>query len=133
MYNSEKIDKATKQIITGYIRKYKEYKQWYNKERDKLLFRKSLDNSIDIDVLEKEQKTRITKALENARANIGSRLEMMPEQAENLRLAIWISCMQPKRNTYEKLYARYLFPVSRRDFFRHKNAFFLNVKKELNL
>ena len=149
MYNKNKVDKATRQIITGYMRKYEYYRKWRNDERDRINYLRASnlerragsskigdptgESAARLEEIDNNYRSVIVKVLERAREEIGAGLEMMEDQKRAFRLSVWLSCMEPKKYTYEKLYARYLFPVSRTDFFRHKNQFFSAVKKYLDL
>ena len=149
MYNKDKIDKATRQIITGYLRNYEAYKRWRNEKIEKLTFLKAHNIEMvaskyeysditgelaaKLEEIEINHKSKVVKAIEKARNEIGASVEMLQEQRETFRLSVWLSCIEPKKYTYEKLYARFLFPVSRMDFFRHKNRFLNNIKKYIEL
>lgn len=107
MYNADKVDGATRQIITGYMRLLKHYRS--------------------------DKKTRVEEELRKAVKETLEGLDMPENQLEALQLAIWLSCTEPKKHTFEKLCARYQIPVSRREFFRYKNRFYNNAAKSLGL
>lgn len=107
MYNAEKVDGATRQIITGYMRLLKHRKDG--------------------------KKTKAGEKLGNAIKETLEGLDMPEDQVEALRVSLWLSCTEPKKHTFEKLCARYQIPVSRREFFRYKNRFYNNAKKYLGL
>ena len=145
-YNKQAVDKATRQIITGYMRKYDEWRRWCETERERARFRyaRAIDRqeaderrasefAARMEAIDSDPKTKIVQALEQARQEIVEKETRMREQRENLRLCVWLSCKEPRKHTFEKMQARFFLPVSERSFYRHKNQFFAAVKKYMEL
>lgn len=68
------------------------------------------------------------KAVEHARDRIGVGLPDM--MADYLRTAILMNCMDGRKYTFERLYT---VGISRRSFYRYREAFFYDIANELGL
>lgn len=147
MQTKYKIDRDTRTLILKYIRKYDEYRKWYECERDRILYPSpkqadgtpgsgklsdpTLSSAERLEFLEKEHKSRVIRAIDQARHMIGTDISQTLEQEETLRRCIWLSCLNAREYPFEAFDG--LIFVSRRQFYRYKNQFMNDIKYLLGL
>lgn len=86
------------------------------------------DRQMQLEGLEQTPMVRKLRAVEHALAKIG---QGMPEMLQDaLREAIMTNCQSGRKYPYERLF---LTGVSRSDFYRVKERFFISIAEELNL
>lgn len=86
------------------------------------------NRELQLEGLESTLAFRQMRAVENARARIGAGL---PDQLRQyLRAAIMQNCMDGRKYPFERLYT---VGVSRRGFYRYREAFFYDIANELGL
>lgn len=140
-----KIDVATREIIIGYIRKYKSYKEWYENERHRLLNStksesvgkssvpsdRVLATVISLDELENNHKTKVIRAIDKAYEEVGN--QYTKESAKIFfKRAIWNSCINRKLYNF-KYYDNRKIYCSRDMFFSAKRKFIYDIKTNLGL
>jgi hypothetical protein len=86
------------------------------------------DRELKLESLEKQRWVMEMHALERARDRIGA--GMPEEMREALRKAIFLNCINGKEHPFERLYT---IGISRRGFYRYKEAFFWDVANELGI
>lgn len=86
------------------------------------------DRELRLESLEKQRWVMEMHALERARDRIGA--GMPEEMREALRKAIFLNCINGKEHPFERLYT---IGISRRGFYRYKEAFFWDVANELGI
>ena len=90
--------------------------------------RSTEDRELQLEGLESTMAYRQMKAVEHARDRIGAGLPEM--LADYLRSAILQNCMDGRKYPFERLYT---VGISRRGFYRYKEAFFYDIANELGL
>lgn len=86
------------------------------------------DREMRLEDLERLQWVREMRAVEHARDRIGAGL---PEEMQKaLRDAIKLNCLSGREYPFERLYT---IGVSRRGFYRYKEAFFWDIANELGM
>lgn len=147
MQTKYRIDRDTRTLILKYIRKYDEYRAWYQCERDKILYPSPKQNdgmpggsdtsdptlsaAQRLERLELTHRARVIKAIEQAKHLIGVDVMQSIEQEETLRQCVWLSCINAKEYPFEAFDG--LVFVSRRQFYRYKNKFMNDIKNALDL
>lgn len=147
MQTKYKIDRKTRTQILIYIQKYGEYRSWYDAERSRILYpstkqadgmprggyvgNPTLSAAEKLERLEGEHRTRVIRAIDQARHLIGVDIQQTLEQEEILRQCIWLSCENPREYPFE-VFEKKLY-VSRRQFYRYKNKFMNDIKELLGL
>ena len=86
------------------------------------------EKEMQLEGLERTLAFRQMKAVEHARDRIGAGLPDM--LAHYLREAIMQNCINGRRYTFERLYT---VGISRRSFYRYRDAFFWDIANELGL
>lgn len=86
------------------------------------------DKQMRLEALEHTLAFRQMRAVEHARAHIGA--ELPGDLQDQLRDAIMLNCMDGRRYPFERLY---VLGISRRDFYRRRDAFFREIAQELQL
>ena len=143
-----KIDRDTRTLILKYIRKYKEYKKWYEEERTAIcetaITPKQEDgmphgsgksditgnSAVRLEKLNNSHKAKVVRAIEKSRAAIGKDLFSHKER-EYLKRAIWLSCLNAKKYPFEA-FAGFV-AYERRQFYYYKNKFLNDIKNELDI
>ena len=113
--------------------KYTDYK--VNGEERRILLpgthnasRVTEDKQLQLEGLEQTLAYKQMKAVEHAYERIGAGL---PESLrESLKKAIMLNCINGRTHPYERLYT---IGVSRRSFYRYREAFFWDIANELGL
>lgn len=147
MQTKYKIDRDTRTLIVKYIRKYDEYRKWYQCERDRILYPSprqadgmprggyigdpTLSAAERLARLEGEHKAKVIKAIDQARHLIGVDISQTIEQEETLRRCIWLSCLNAREYPFEAFDG--LIFISRRQFYNYKNKFMNDIKYLLGL
>ncbi|BDF57499.1 hypothetical protein CE91St36_03160 [Christensenellaceae bacterium] len=147
MQTKYRIDRDTRTLILKYIRKYDEYRAWYQCERDKILYPSikpsdgmpkgtnisdpTLSAAERLERLDLTHRARVIKAIEQAKHLIGVDILQTLEQEETLRRCIWLSCVNAKEYPFEAFDG--LVFISRRHFYRYKNKFMNDIKYLLGL
>lgn len=145
MRNKYRIDRDTRTLLLKYIRKYEEYRKWYQCERDRIIYPsiKPYDGmpkggggnptetaAARLERLDQSHKARVVIAIDRAKHLIGTNVQSM-EQEEMLRRAIWLSCLNAKEYPFEAFDG--LVFISRRQFYRYKNTFLNDIKNLVGL
>lgn len=86
------------------------------------------DKELRLEDLERLQWVKEMRAVEHARDRIGSSLP--DEMKELLKKAIILNCMSGKAYPFERLYT---VGISRRGFYRYREAFFYDIANELGI
>lgn len=86
------------------------------------------DRELRLESLEKQRWVMEMHALERARDRIGAGLP--EEMRETLKTAIFLNCNNGKKYPFERLYT---VGISRRGFYRYKEAFFWDIANELGI
>lgn len=86
------------------------------------------DKELRLEDLERLQWVKEMRAVEHARDRIGSSLPA--EMKELLKKAIILNCMSGKAYPFERLYT---VGISRRGFYRYREAFFYDIANELGI
>ncbi len=86
------------------------------------------DREMRIEDLERLQWVREMRAVEHARDRIGASLP--EEMREMLKEAIVLNCISGRAYPFERLY---VVGISRRGFYRYKEAFFYDIANELGM
>ena len=147
MQTKYKIDRDTRTLILKYIRKYDEYRKWYQCERDRILYPSpkqadgmprgtdisdpTMSAAEKLEKLETTHRAQVVRAIEQARHFIGVDIAQTAEQEETLRRCIWLSCVNAKEYPFEAFDG--IIFVSRRQFYRYKNQFMNDIKDSLGL
>lgn len=147
MQTKYKIDRDTRTLILKYIRKYDEYRKWYQCERDRILYPSpkqadgmprggyvgdpTLSAAEKLEKLEGEHRAKVIKAIDQARHLIGVDIRQTLEQEETLRRCIWLSCLNAREYPFEAFDG--LVFISRRQFYNYKNKFMNDIKFMLGL
>lgn len=147
MQTKYKIDRDTRTLILKYIRKYDEYRKWYECERDRILYPSpkqadgmprggyvsdpTLSSAEKLELLEKEHRSRVIRAIDQARHMIGVGIDQTLEQEETLRRCIWLSCLNAREYPFEAFAG--LVACGRAQFYRYKNQFMNDIKYLLGL
>lgn len=146
MQTKYKIDRDTRTLLLKYIRKYDEYKKWYQCERAAIMYPSrtpgdgmprggymgdpTLTAAEKLERLDEENKTRIIRAIDHARNTMFTDVAN-ESQRERLMNAIWLSCINPWEYPFE-IFAGAI-SCERRQFYRYKNEFLNRIKRELNM
>lgn len=147
MQTKYKIDRDTRTLILKYIRKYDEYRKWYQCERDRILYPSpkqtdgmprggyvsdpTLSAAEKLERLEGEHRAKVIKAIDQARHLIGVDISQTLEQEETLRRCIWLSCLNAREYPFESFAG--LVACERAQFYRYKNKFMNDIKSFLGL
>lgn len=147
MQSKYRIDRDTRTLILKYIRKYEEYRKWYEYERDKVICpspiqadgmpksgemsNPTLIAAEKLERIEHEHKSKVIRAITEARNLIGADIIQTPQQEETLKQCIWLSCLNAKKYPFE-IFKGIIF-ISRRQFYRCKNQFINEIKNRLGL
>ena len=139
------IDRVTKEILINYIRKYQDYKAWYESQRDvifnwtgtKNVMKQSypsdsvLGSIVKLEEVETNHKTLVVKAIDDAYAKLCDDI-----QTEHIRLfaknAVWNSCIDRRMFNYN-YYANKGMSLSKRQFYFYKRKFLFDIKTNLKL
>ena len=124
-----KIDRNTRRLIIGYIRKYDEYKKWYEAERDRILegspkkpdvaprggalSDRVLSSVERLEKLENSHKCAVIRAIDNALLFIG-RDVCDESEGRKIRNAVWLSCINAYEYPFEVFEGS--IPYERRQF-----------------
>lgn len=146
MQTKYKIDRDTRTMLLKYIRKYDEYRKWYQCERDAILYPSpaardgmpgggyvsdpTLSATEKLERLDNENRTRIVRAIDQAK-NTLCPLIMNEAQRQRAVNAIWLSCLNGKEYSFECFCG--LVPFERAQFYRYKNEFLNKIRIELNM
>jgi hypothetical protein len=146
MQTKYKIDRETRRMLIGYVRKYDEYKTWYHSERDRItspsrgqadgmphgsgVSNPTLAAAEKLEKLEEHPKAQVLKAIDQARFVMCCNIVSDTER-EKIRRAVWLSCL----NGYEYNFDAFAGGIAceRRTFYRYKNEFLNTIKCLLNL
>ena len=147
MQSKYRIDRDTRTLILKYIRKYDEYRKWYQCERDRIVYPtiKPYDgtprtkNRRDpvvkaaeaLERLEGSHRVKVLKAIDRAKRRIGSEIEQTREQEETLRRCVWLSCVNPAEYPFETFAG--VVACERAQFYRYKNKFLNDIKTMLGI
>ena len=146
MQTKYKIDRDTRTLLLKYIRKYDEYKKWYQCERAAIMYPSrtpgdgmprggymgdpTLTAAEKLERLDDENKTRIIRAIDQAR-NIMFADVADDTEREKLMNAIWLSCVNPWEYPFEMFAGS--IACERRQFYYYKNIFLNEIKRGLNM
>lgn len=147
MQTKYKIDRDTRTLILKYIKKYDEYRTWYQCERDRIMYPSpkqadgmprgttsgdpTLSAAEKLEKLEGEHRAAVIRAIDQARHLIGVDISQTIEQEETLRRCIWLSCLNAKEYPFEVFAGIVL--CERAQFYRYKNKFMNDIKDMLGL
>lgn len=146
MQTKYKIDRDTRTMLLKYIKKYDEYRKWYQCERDAILYPSpavrdgmprggyisdpTLSATEKLERLEDENRTRIVRAIDQAKNTIFP-LIMDETQRRRMINAIWLSCINAREYPFEAFAGG--IACEQRQFYRYKNEFLNKIKVELNM
>lgn len=141
MTRKYKIDRDTRTLLLKYIRKYEEYRKWYEHEKNAILYPSpankdgmprggyisdpTLSAAEKLEELEKSHKATVVKAIDKARETLCDDI-MDKELREKTIGAIWKSCIDAEAYNFEALAE--IVPYERRKFYYLKNEFLGRIK-----
>lgn len=141
-----RIDWDSRVVVLKYIRKYEQYKQWLEAERDKIMqpSPKETDGmprgsgvtnlplaSVEaLERLEQTHRAKVVRAIDGARAVMCADIEDEGVREAVCR-AIWLSCQDGGKYAFEAFAGT--IPYERAMFYFRKNEFLLEIKKRLGI
>lgn len=140
------IDWDSRVVVLKYIRKYEQYKQWLEAEKEKIMqpSPKETDGmprgsgvanlplaSVEaLERLEQTHRAKVVRAIDGARAVMCADIEDEGVREAVCR-AIWLSCQDGNRYNFD--FFAGLIPYERRAFYYYKNELLVQIKNNLNL
>lgn len=140
------MDRDLRTLILKYVRKYEEYRQWYDMERERLegvqaitcdgmpkaknVVDRTLWTVLAREKLENSHRARVVRCIDEAKERIGK--DGYVGKAKNaLANAIWLSCLDGSQYNFEAFSG--MIPCERAMFYRYKNVFLNDIKEGLGL
>lgn len=140
------VDGDSRMIVLRYVRKYDEYRRWYNDARDDILLRgrrhseagggKGLPGDTTFDKtelllkLDDCHRSKVLRAINDARLKLSC---VFPSEAEGKKLekAIFESCRDSRESNFEA-YAG-LIACERTAFYEYKSRFIKDIKEAIGI
>jgi len=140
-----RIDRDTRTLLLKYVKKYDEYAEWYQEERERILNpgRRAPDGTPGsgrtgdptalgaerLERLEGEHRAKVVRAIDKAKKDIGQ--GFAAGEQERLRQAVWLSCRDARQYNFEAFEGE--VACERRQFYYYKNEFLDRVRAELGI
>lgn len=139
----EKIDWDSRGLALKIVKKYDEYKEWLEEERERILHFSpppldgvpggenadtTFNRALALDRLEKSTRAEAVRAVDRAGEEAYKSIEG-EEAREAIRRAVWKSCLNGRKYNFE--YFAGTIPCERTAFYGYKNRFLLCVKKNM--
>lgn len=139
-----RIDRRKRRVVCALLQLYPEYKTWVNAERENIIHgtprgSEKVDNSnisdstadkvLRCEKIEIDWRYRVVSAIDAAQDRIGWDIEN-EKLKKRLKTAIWQSCIDGRKNTYESFY---LPTIGRSAFYERRLLFISDVANALAL
>lgn len=139
-----KVDKRKRRVVYALLQLYPEYKSWVNHAKDDIIHgtprtSEKVDNSnisdstvdkvLKCEKIEIDWRFKVVSAIDAAQDRIGWDIEN-EKLKKRLKSAIWQSCVDGRKNTYESFY---LPTIGRSAFYERRLSFISDVADALAL